>query len=817
VPIRVERRFVLFIALTLLLWTGYILARIYLFPPPPEPVAQAPDDPAEEKQPGGEIGEKPVEPAEVPKVKPAPVEAEPATSAAPERRVALGSLGGKSPMLATFISRGAAVERVELSGYNAIDDDTGYLGHLGLTDDKDGGAVINIVGGGTPAALATTTTAGIKPGLLAGDIIHDISGQPVDEKSAVEKYLAEKSRPGDTLNLTVTRQGVAQPIKFTAKLTRRPLEIVRPETHVYETDDGDVKKLPQDPLSLLVSVENIGGRNLKAGEAELPGLPSLAAENWTIDDQGADFVQFSYTLSEEHLAALGKTGSWKIVKRYTLARPEKPGDQAFHVDLKIELHNLGEAAQQIAYRLDGPTGLPTEGWWYSSKLHPKMFYGAGSRDVAFFQDGRGHRLFGNPEIVSESKAAIAEDKLPRMSLIEGDEASAMVYAGVDTQFYASMILPQPMASGEAIKFRRAEALPVQDVMEVPKSRLRTLNVSVRLATPPINVEPNEPLVHEYRVFLGPKQADPFRLRGPEANVLGWYDLEPLIEYGWSIFGVPAKALQYVLLFLYSLTGNYGIAIVLLTVIVRSCMVPISLKQARAAAKMQELAPEIQKIKDKHPDDPMKQHAAVQELYKKHKFNPFGGCLLVFIQLPIFIGLYRCLSVDIDLRDASLIPGLSWASNLAGPDKVFYWKDYLWAMFADEGGWLGPYFNILPIITVVLFLIQQKMFTPPATDEQTQMQQKMMTYMTVFMGVMFYKVPAGLCLYFIVSSTWGICERKFLSWMKARSAAGAADGGARGGSSGGDGGAGATALLPPKPASPNGSSKPASKKKQKQRR
>ena len=73
--------------------------------------------------------------------------------------------------------------------------------------------------------------------------------------------------------------------------------------------------------------------------------------------------------------------------------------------------------------------------------------------------------------------------------------------------------------------------------------------------------------------------------------------------------------------------------------------------------MQELAPEMQKIKDKFPDDPMKQHAAVQELYKKHNFNPFGGCLLVFIQLPIFIGLYRCLSVDIDLRDAALIPGL----------------------------------------------------------------------------------------------------------------------------------------------------------------
>jgi YidC/Oxa1 family membrane protein insertase len=114
------------------------------------------------------------------------------------------------------------------------------------------------------------------------------------------------------------------------------------------------------------------------------------------------------------------------------------------------------------------------------------------------------------------------------------------------------------------------------------------------------------------------------------------------------------------------------------------------------------------------------------------------------------------------RDASLFPGLAWASNLAGPDKLFRWDSWMPVFLADEAdGYLGPFFNVFPLITVTLFLIQQKMFTPPATDEQTKMQQQMMTYMTVFMGVMFYKVPAGLCIYFITSSLWGICERKLL--------------------------------------------------------
>jgi YidC/Oxa1 family membrane protein insertase len=236
--------------------------------------------------------------------------------------------------------------------------------------------------------------------------------------------------------------------------------------------------------------------------------------------------------------------------------------------------------------------------------------------------------------------------------------------------------------------------------------------------------------------------------------------------------------------------------------VRMCMVPISLKQARSAAMMQELAPEMAKIKQKHPDDPMKQHSAMQELYKKHNFNPFGGCLLVFIQLPIFIGLYRCLSVDIDLRDASLIPGLPWAANLAGPDKLFYWKDWMIGFIADETGWLGPFFNILPIATVALFLLQQKMFMPPPTDEQTRLQQQMMTYMMLFMAVLFYKVPAGLCVYFITSSLWGIAERKMLPKRKLKE--------------GGDGGGGVPAVPEKKPASPNGHAGPPGKKKKRQR-
>jgi len=207
--------------------------------------------------------------------------------------------------------------------------------------------------------------------------------------------------------------------------------------------------------------------------------------------------------------------------------------------------------------------------------------------------------------------------------------------------------------------------------------------------------------------------------------------------------------------------NYGLAIIMLTLVVRMCMVPISRKAAKNAQMMQYLQPEMKKIAEKYKNDMEKRGKAQQDLFRKHNYNPFGGCLLMFLQLPIFLGLYRALAVDISLRDQPLISGIDfWCSDLAGPDKFLNWSTWM-PFFAEETGWLGPYLNVLPLITVVLFIIQQKLFTPPPTDEQQAMTQKMMSFMTIFIGFMFFKVPSGLCVYFITSSIWGIAERKLL--------------------------------------------------------
>jgi YidC/Oxa1 family membrane protein insertase len=184
-----------------------------------------------------------------------------------------------------------------------------------------------------------------------------------------------------------------------------------------------------------------------------------------------------------------------------------------------------------------------------------------------------------------------------------------------------------------------------------------------------------------------------------------------------------------------------------------------------SVRMQELQPEIKKLQEKFKDDRQGLGLAQMELFRKHKVSPLGTCWVAFLQMPIFLGLYYCLQESIHFRLASFL----WIPNLAAPDMLIRWGESIpWiSQPASHGAiyYLGPYFNLLPVIAVAFMIVQQSMMAPPATDETQAMQQKMMKYMMIFFGVMFYKVAAGLCIYFIASSVWGFTERKLLPKRK----------------------------------------------------
>jgi YidC/Oxa1 family membrane protein insertase len=311
------------------------------------------------------------------------------------------------------------------------------------------------------------------------------------------------------------------------------------------------------------------------------------------------------------------------------------------------------------------------------------------------------------------------------------------------------------------------------------------------------IKPGATSTEEYVLFLGPK----------ETELLRTYGLEQYHEYGsWAwppIWNFIAKPLQWILHTFYAIVRNYGIAIVMLTVVVRLGMFPLSRKQVQGAMKMQALQPEIQKINETYKSNFEARNRAMAELFRKHNYHPLSGCLPMFIQLPIFIGLYWSLAMDVELRGEPLIPGINWCSNLAAPDMLLDWSG--WMPNFIQNGWfflpaMGPYLNILPIFTIVLFVVQQKLLSPPPTNEQMAMQMKIMTWMMVVMGLLFYTVASGLCLYFIASSLWGLAERKFMP--KKPLAAGAAA---------------TTPAAPVRPSTNGSSAAAAAKRKKKHRR
>ena len=651
----------------------------------------------------------------------------------------LGSMDPTAPyhLLMTVNSQGAGVERIELTErnkkgkfkYRRVDVRSGYLGYLAATSATElDGVRVNVIGPGTPAEAA---------GLKVDDVIVSVNGTSVLNRQDIAATLV-KTKPGQEISLQVIRDGSKSTMDLMATLSEHPLDLVR------LAQDGGIDQIEGNlsRMSCLMTLAQINRKSIPPGENAIPQLANPTELVWDIDQETREgesqSIAFELELSAEETKAVG--GSPVRLKRsFTV----NPGSYAIDMDLQID--NLSDDAQDLAFRLEGANGLTLEGWWYSNKISPN-WSGAAARDVIYQTAADGHQLISGYNLLKRARKETSEPFQTIFAPDGGSDTRNLKYIGIDAQYFTVSYVP-PAGQESMTTFRRAAVGLVVDPSDVPRHKERAVNTSFYLDSAVASVPAGGSMRQELRLFAGPK--DP--------EVLAQYGLGQAVYYGW--FAYFAGLLAGLLHLFAGWFGNYAVAIIALTLVVRGGMFPLSRKAAVNAQKMQELAPELKKITEKHKDDMQARMVAQRELQQRVGFNPMAGCLPMFVQLPIFIGLYRALSVDIELRQQPLIPGLDWASNLAGPDMFRYWGDSLMEYFSGRGtGWLGPYFNILPMIVVALFLLQQKLFMPPATDEQTAMTQKMMSIMTLMMGLFFFRVPAGLCLYFITSSLWGICER-----------------------------------------------------------
>ncbi|HBI14295.1 MAG TPA: membrane protein insertase YidC [Desulfobulbaceae bacterium] len=239
----------------------------------------------------------------------------------------------------------------------------------------------------------------------------------------------------------------------------------------------------------------------------------------------------------------------------------------------------------------------------------------------------------------------------------------------------------------------------------------------------------------YSVYFGPKKLTLLKQVDQ--------DLSKAINFGW--FDVLAKPMLWLLNFFYDFIGNYGIAIILLTVVIKGVFWPITQKGMKSMKNMQKLQPKVAKLKEKYKGDPQKMNQEMMALYKTYKVNPLGGCLPLLLQIPFFFALYKVLLMSIELRHA---PFMLWINDLAAPDRL----------------WVGfdiPFLHGIPVLTLLMgasMYLQQKM--TPTTADPTQA--KIMQMLPIIFTFMFLNFASGLVLYWFVNNLLSILQQQLIN-------------------------------------------------------
>jgi len=228
-----------------------------------------------------------------------------------------------------------------------------------------------------------------------------------------------------------------------------------------------------------------------------------------------------------------------------------------------------------------------------------------------------------------------------------------------------------------------------------------------------------------RLFAGPSEERVLAATAP--------GLDLVKDYGWVT--IIAKPLFWLLQKIHGFVGNWGWSIVLLTVLIKAVFFPLSAASYKSMARMKEITPRMQALRERFKGDPQKMNAALMELYKTEKVNPFGGCLPVVIQIPVFISLYWVLLSSVEMRGA---PWILWIHDLSQQDP----------------------FYILPVLMAVSMFLQTRLNPTPPDPVQA----KMMMFMPIAFSVMFFFFPAGLVLYYVVNNVLSIAQQYYITRM-----------------------------------------------------
>ena len=525
------------------------------------------------------------------------------------------------------------------------------------------------------AAAANAPVTGVHPG----------AGTSAPEQASVNKALEEDKTAPITLVATQEMNGRQEPFI----------------TYTFNRIGGSIGTVTLH--NDIVDSQKVANHNITINEAQQRGIGELVFNMDATQDPSYDntvYKEVKRTADSVTLEGYDPARQLFISKTYTL-HPVKnlegevlPGSK-YLIRLTVSLLNKSPNVQDLRYMgIFGGSAYPI------AKSEPKdtythFFYHA---DGSLEQEVPSYFTGG---FFSSAKARVLEGPLQDLT-----------YAGVMSQYYATILLPQVQSRGSTVYATRQEfPLTHEGNTLVP-------GVTVAMGIPNLTMAPNEIKTLTYDIYTGPKLNAYLR----DLN-LSYPAISDIMAYGWLVFlSVP---MNWLLNLFHGWFGNWGVAIVCMTIVVRALIWPLHKKSYMAMKRMSLVQPEMVKLKEKYPDDPQKVNMEMMKLYQKYGINPASGCVPMLIQIPIFFAFYRVLQYSAELRGQ---PFCLWMTDLSLPDTV--------------GHLFGIPINILPLIMAVTMIIQMRM-TPQAGERS---QRIIMNLMPVMFFLFCYNFASALALY-----------------------------------------------------------------------
>ncbi|MBT8037142.1 MAG: YidC/Oxa1 family insertase periplasmic-domain containing protein [Verrucomicrobiae bacterium] len=426
-------------------------------------------------------------------------------------------------------------------------------------------------------------------------------------------------------------------------------------------------------------------------------------------------------------------GGLQITKRWNLEQDTDQVGAPWRLKLKITFHNQGQGTVDLGkYSLFTGSAAP---------LHAREWENQGG--IFYLDDGS----FTNKDSNWFKKGFFSKAKPLYQESIEELE-----FAGVSNQFFTTLVRPKNKYA--------ATIWGKADKVDIPKADPEKPKYAVRagMSLPPEKLGPNENTTLSYSIYIGPKRYTQLRhlyFNPEKAKDAGFFSSAPVSEvmnYGW--FSPVSVTLNRVLNWLhdsaFSKTADkwsWGLSIIALTILIRICIWPLHNKSTRTMKRMSKLQPIMKDLREKYKDNPNKLNQETMKLYKDYKINPMGGCLPMFLQIPIFFGYYRMLQYAVELRGQSFL----WVDDLSMPDTLSIIElPFALPLLGDQ----LP-INVLPILMAVTMVLQMKM-TPKTGDK---MQQRIMMFMPLMFFFFCYNFASALALYwttqniFSIGQTW----------------------------------------------------------------